>query len=61
MALRSVKASLRDKPVTLPKFRYESKTSVEEALVKRRSVRELQDVPLALDDLGPPKGGSRLL
>lgn len=52
MAIRSVKAGLRDEQVTLPKLRYESTTSVEQALLKRRSVREFLDVPLALDDLG---------
>ncbi|HLZ33248.1 MAG TPA: SagB/ThcOx family dehydrogenase [Nitrospira sp.] len=52
MALRSVKAGLRDEQVTLPKLRYESTTSVEQALLKRRSVREFRDVPLALDDFG---------
>lgn len=52
MALRSVKAGLRDDQVTLPKLQYESATSVEQALLKRRSVREFRDVPLALDDLG---------
>src|SRR3990172_8116351 len=52
MALRSVKVGLRDEKVTLPKLRYESTTSVEHALLKRRSVREFRDVPLALDDLG---------
>lgn len=50
MALRSVKAGLRDEQVTLPKPRYESTTSVEQALLKRRSVREFRDVPLTLDD-----------
>ncbi len=50
MALRSVKAGLRDEQVTLPKPRHESTTSVEQALLKRRSVREFRDVPLALDD-----------
>ena len=52
MALRSAKVGLRDEPMTLPKLRYESMTSVEQALLKRRSVREFRDVPLALDDLG---------
>lgn len=52
MALRSVKIGLRDEQVTLPKLRNESTTSVEQALLKRRSVREFRDVPLALDDLG---------
>ena len=52
MALCSMKAGLRDEPVTLPKLRYESATSVEQALLKRRSVREFRDVPLPLDDLG---------
>jgi len=52
MALRSVKVSLRDEPVPLPKLRYESATSVELALLKRRSVRDFRDAPLALDDLG---------
>jgi SagB-type dehydrogenase family enzyme len=52
MAFRSMKASLHDKQVTLPKLRYESKTSVEQTLLKRRSVREFRDAPLALDDLG---------
>lgn len=52
MALRSVKDSLWNEQVTLPKLRYESTTSVEQALLKRRSIREFRDVPLALDDLG---------
>jgi SagB-type dehydrogenase family enzyme len=52
MAFHSVKASLRDEQVTLPRLRYESTTSVEQALLKRRSVREFRDAPLALDDLG---------
>jgi SagB-type dehydrogenase family enzyme len=52
MTLRSVKDSLRDEKVTLPKVRFYSTTSVEEALMKRRSIREFRDVPLALDDLG---------
>lgn len=52
MAFRSTKVGLRDEPVTLPKLRYESANSVEQALLKRRSVREFRDVPLLLDDLG---------
>ncbi|RPH77275.1 MAG: SagB/ThcOx family dehydrogenase [Nitrospiraceae bacterium] len=52
MALRSVKVGLNDEQVTLPKLRYESTTSVEQALLKRRSVREFRNLPLALDDLG---------
>lgn len=52
MAFHSVKTSLRDEQVTLPRLRYESTTSVEQALLKRRSVREFRDAPLALDDLG---------
>jgi len=52
MAFRSVKAGLRDEQVALPVLRYESATSVEQALLKRRSVREFRDAPLALDDLG---------
>lgn len=52
MTLRSVKDSLRDEKVTLPKVRFYSTTSVEEALMKRRSIREFRDVSLVLDDLG---------
>jgi len=52
MALRSVKIGLSDEQVTLPKLQYESTTSVEQALLKRRSVREFRNLPLALDDLG---------
>ena len=52
MAFRSVKTGLRDEQVALPTLRYESATSVEQALLKRRSVREFRDVPLALVDLG---------
>lgn len=37
MALCSVKVDLRDESVTLPKLRYESTTSVEQALLTRRS------------------------
>jgi SagB-type dehydrogenase family enzyme len=47
-----VKAGLRDEQVTLPKLRHESRTSVEQALLKRRSIRDFRDAPLALDDLG---------
>jgi SagB-type dehydrogenase family enzyme len=43
---------LRDDPVTLPKLRYESTTAVEQALLKRRSIREFRNLPLAIDDLG---------
>ncbi|HEX5646419.1 MAG TPA: SagB/ThcOx family dehydrogenase [Nitrospira sp.] len=52
MAFRSVKAGLRNEQIALPVLRYESATSVEQALLKRRSVREFRDVPLALVDLG---------
>lgn len=52
MAIRSVKVGLGDEQVTLPKLRYESTISVEQALLKRRSVREFRNLPLALDDLG---------
>ena len=52
MTLHSVKDDLRDEKLKLPKLRYYSTTSVEEALLKRRSIREFRDVPLALDDLG---------
>ena len=52
MTLRSVKDGLREERVTLPKVRFYSTTSAEEALAKRRSVREFRDLPLALDDLG---------
>lgn len=52
MAFPSWKVGLRDEQVTLPKLHYESTTSVEQALLKRRSVREFRGVPLALDDLG---------
>jgi hypothetical protein len=37
MALCSVKVGLRGESVTLPKLRYESTTSVEQALLTRRS------------------------
>ena len=37
MALRSVKVGLRDESVTLPKLRYESTNSVEQASLTRRS------------------------
>jgi SagB-type dehydrogenase family enzyme len=52
MALHSMKIGLPDEPLTLPKVRYESATSVEQALLKRLSIREFRDAPLALDDLG---------
>ena len=52
MAFHSVKVGLQDEPITLPKLRYAGSTSVEQALLKRRSVREFRDAPLALDDLG---------
>ncbi len=52
MALRSMKVELHDEKVTLPKIRYQSTISVEQALQKRRTVREFRDLPLALDDLG---------
>jgi SagB-type dehydrogenase family enzyme len=52
MAFRSVKVGLRDELMTLPTLRYNSATSIEQALLKRRSVREFRHVPLALDDLG---------
>jgi SagB-type dehydrogenase family enzyme len=52
MAFRSVKAVLRDEQVTLPKLRYESPTSVERSLQKRRSIRQFRNAPLALGDLG---------
>ncbi len=51
MALRSVKAGLRDEQVTLPKPQFDSAASVESTLLKRRSVREFRDVPLTLEDL----------
>jgi SagB-type dehydrogenase family enzyme len=50
--LRFMKAGLRGETVPLPKSRYESTTSVEQALLKRRSVRAFRNVSLALDDLG---------
>ena len=37
MAFRPAKAGLRDGQITLSKFRYESTTSIEQALLKRRS------------------------
>jgi SagB-type dehydrogenase family enzyme len=52
MAFRSMKVSLRDEQVTLPKPRYGSLTSVEQSLQKRRSIRRFRDAPLALEDLG---------
>ena len=52
MAFRSVQAGLRDELVTLPQLHYESTTSIEQALLKRRSVREFRDAPLAFDELG---------
>ena len=52
MAFRSMKVGLHDELVTLPKLRYESPATIEQALLKRRSVREFRDAPLALDDLG---------
>jgi len=52
MTFRSMKVGLRDEPMTLPKLRYESVTSIEQALLKRRSVREFRGMPLPLDDLG---------
>lgn len=52
MAFHSVKVGLREERITLPKLRYESTTSVEQVLLRRRSVREFRDAPLALDDLG---------
>lgn len=52
MAFRSVKAGLGNEQIALPVLRHESTTSVEQALLKRRSVREFRNVPLALGDLG---------
>lgn len=52
MALRSARAGLRDEKVALPKPRYESTTSVEQALLKRRSVRDFRPAALELDELG---------
>jgi SagB-type dehydrogenase family enzyme len=52
MTFHSVKAGVREEQVTLPKLRYENATSVEQALLKRRSVRQFRNVSLALDDLG---------
>ncbi len=52
MVFRSMKVGLCDEPMTLPKLRYQSVTSIEQALLKRRSVREFRGMPLSLDDLG---------
>ncbi len=41
-----------DEKVPVPKPRYASAISVEQALLKRRSVRQFSDAPLTLDDLG---------
>jgi hypothetical protein len=38
--------------VALPTPRYDSATSVEEALLKRRSIRDYKDEPLTLAELG---------
>ncbi len=51
MTGRRTGSSLRNQKTALPKPRYESSTSLEQALLKRRSVREFRDAPLALDDL----------
>lgn len=52
MTFRSMKVGLRDEQVTLPTLRYESATSIEQALLRRRSLREFRDGPLPLNDLG---------
>jgi len=52
MTFRSMKVGLRDEQVTLPTLRYESVTSIEQALLRRRSLREFRDGPLPLNDLG---------
>jgi SagB-type dehydrogenase family enzyme len=52
MAFRSVNISQQEEQITLPKLRYAGTTSVEQALLTRRSVREFRDASLTLDDLG---------
>jgi SagB-type dehydrogenase family enzyme len=48
---RNLKAEEKTGIITLPKASYTSKTSVEEALSKRRSIREYKDQPLKLEEL----------
>ena len=48
---RNLKAEEKTSKITLPKASYTSKTSVEEALSKRRSIREYKDQPLKLEEL----------
>jgi SagB-type dehydrogenase family enzyme len=49
--LSPLKAEEKTSKILLPKASYTSKTSVEEALSKRRSIREYKDQPLKLEEL----------
>ncbi|MDH4222474.1 MAG: SagB/ThcOx family dehydrogenase [candidate division Zixibacteria bacterium] len=46
-----LKAQEKTSGITLPKVSFTSKTSVEEALAKRRSIRDYKDEPLKLEEL----------
>lgn len=52
MAFCSVKVSSRNEQVALPNLRSDSATSIEQALLRRRSIRQFRNAPLALGDLG---------
>ncbi len=49
--LESSRSAMEATVIKLPPPRYESKTSLEQALLKRRSVREYSDAPLLLHEL----------
>lgn len=52
MAFCSAKVSPRNEQVALPNLRSDSATSIEQALLRRRSIRQFRNAPLALRDLG---------
>jgi len=51
MAKGPVRDQTRHKRISLPRPRYQSQTSIEQALSRRRSVRDFRDRPLVLSEL----------
>lgn len=47
----SEKAPIKDEKIKLPPPRYDSTTSVEKALLERRSIRDLKDDPLTINEI----------
>ncbi|NWF52940.1 MAG: SagB/ThcOx family dehydrogenase [Nitrospirae bacterium] len=44
-------SKLREKPIKLPEPKYDSKISIEESILKRRSIRNYKDQPLTLAEV----------